>query len=163
MAKSTPELIIDQIEAILEAATWVNITTPDIFKGLTIWDPATQPLPLITIIPRPEKADTDKYGGVSCTKNIEITALIPMDTAEAPIYPADTAMVGEAVAMEIRALIFGSRVNGKWAGFPDELTNIRYVEGGVFAYPDELNPQLMSAGITIEVKYDVELYPDEDE
>ena len=154
MEKSIPEKICDHLQTILQAVEWESLTEPDIYQGLAIWDPETQGLPLITILPEIEKATEDRYGNVKCEMMIDIKALIPCDIGA-------TAIHGLMVAHEIRLNVFESKKNN-WESFPEELINLRYVEGGVTKYPDEMNPQLLQAGITISVLYEVDLYPPRD-
>lgn len=151
MAKSPQERICDHIKSILENSDWQNLDSPEVFLGLTLWDPENQKLPLITIIPRIEKATGQRYGNIECELPIEITVLIPMANGQ------DT-MIGLAVANEITACVFRARENN-WAGYPDHLIDIIYVDGGIISYPDEINPQLLTAGITINAVYEKKPYP----
>jgi hypothetical protein len=153
--KSTIELICDQLEGLFEARTWKNLNSPTIYQGLTLWNPETNTLPLITIIPRQAKMDTNKYGEVDALQGIEITALIPLPVG-------DSALIGEAVTRELIETIFLSRIDGKWTTFPDQLSGIKLLDAGIVQYPSEINPQMVQAGITVEVSYQIELYPSKD-
>lgn len=143
--------ICEHLWSILEHASWESLVEPTIFLGLTLWDPDKQSLPLITILPRIEKAKGNRYGKIECDFPIEITALIPMAYG-------DDAMIGVIVAEEIARHIFGARKED-WESFPDSMIDIIYVDGGIINYPDELNPQMLTAGITINVLYEKHPFP----
>jgi hypothetical protein len=147
--KLPQERICLHLKTILETAVWINVSAPPVFLGMTLWDPSVQSLPLITIVPRMEKATDPRYGRFQCELPVEITALLPMENGENP-------MKGVVIADEIADHIFAAR-QSNWEGFPEELIDINYLEGGIVSYPDELNPQLLTAGITIQVKYEKEI------
>jgi hypothetical protein len=153
--KSTIELICDQLEGLYEARTWKNLDSPEIYQGLSLWDPETHNLPLITILPRQARIEANGYAEVDAVQNIEITALIPLPIGE-------SAMIGEAVTKELIETIFLARINGKWATFPEQMSGIKLIDAGIAQYPSEINPQMIQAGITIEVDYLIELYPAND-
>lgn len=148
--KSTIELICDQLEELFESHQWLSLTEPAIHQGLTLWNPDTNTLPLITIIPRLGKNEADRYGSITCAQPVEITALIPLAVGA-------SAMIGQAVVAEMIKVIFRNRQHG-WHGFPDELSGIKLLEHGIVQYPDEINPQMVSVGITLEITYEMELY-----
>ena len=148
--KSTIELICDQIQTLFEGQDWLSLNDPSIFQGLSLWDPATQTLPLITILPRLAKVETDRYGEIECSQPIEITALIPLSAGQ-------SASIANAVVAEMIKAVFLPRQHN-WHGFPDEMSGIKLLEAGIVQYPDELNPQMVSAGITLETQYEMELY-----
>lgn len=150
--KSTIELICDQLEELFESHQWLSLTEPEIYQGLTLWNPETQTLPLITIIPRLGKNNNDLYGNILCMQGVEITALMPLAVGA-------SAMIGQAVVAEMIQVVFRNRQHG-WHGFPDELSGIKLLEHGIVQYPDEINPQMVSAGITLEITYEMELFHD---
>ena len=150
--KSTIELICDQIQGLFEARTWQTLNTPSIFQGLSLYAPDVQSLPLITILPRLAKVESFEYGEIICSQAIEITALIPHDSGESE-------SIGNAVAAEMIEAIYLTRINGKWSTFPGAVIDLKLLEFGINQYPDQMNPQLMQAGITIDVLYELELYP----
>lgn len=147
---SIAEKIVDHIADILEERTWTTMTAPTIHKALTLWDPSTQTIPLITVLPRIESASEDRYGQIECELPVEITAIVPVPEGE-------SAMIGLQVAKEIQYNLFRVNTEGDaLEGYPEEATGMRYVDGGIISYPDELNPQMLTAGITVMVKYETD-------
>jgi hypothetical protein len=148
--KSTIELICDQIQGLFEAHAWQSLNSPEIYQGLSIWDPDNQNLPLITILPRMARVETNRYGECDCSQSVEITALIPLAVGA-------SAMIGQAVVAEIIKAVFAPRQHD-WFGFPDEMHGIKLTEAGIIQYPSEMNPQMVSAGVTLEINYEMELH-----
>ena len=151
MIDTDQTIICDHLEEILTNAVWQTIKEPSIFTGLSLWDPENQPLPVITILPRIEKALGKRYGKVQVELPVEITALVPLDKGQ-------SAMIGVVVAEEIAMHIFRAKEHN-WGEFPESLDDIDYSDGGIIDYPDELNPQMVSCGITINVKYTKTPFP----
>jgi hypothetical protein len=145
-------LICEHLKTILEAAAWRSLDEPTVFTAMTLWDPETQALPLITILPRIEKSAGKRYGKTQVDMPVEITALVPLAVG-------DSAIMGLAVADEIAAHIFRAFKND-WESFPDSFEDIDYVDGGIISYPDELNPQMLTAGVTLSIKYTKTPFPD---
>lgn len=146
------ELIIREIKELFEAYTFENVTSPTIYRGRRVFDPDTEPPPLITILPRVEESQRTQFGMDEKTMAVEIVCLEPLGTRNA-------SELAEAILGELQLCMFGKQdtENGaavKKGGLTrDYADDCYYRTGGVEVYPDELGQHILHTGITVFIQY----------
>lgn len=150
------ELIIRELKELFEAYTFESIASPTIYRGRQIFDPDSEPPPLITILPRVEES-TREYGMAENAMPIDIICLARMGTQN----PSE---LGEAILGELLLCVFGKNepdADGdpvKVGGMTDTyVDDVSYRSGGIDAYPDEAGQSILHVGITVIIKYTTNL------
>jgi hypothetical protein len=152
-AEPIRELIVRELVELFEAYTFESMTTPAVYRGRQIFDPETEPPPLVTILPRVEDSQRSEYGLSEQAMRVDVIALARM----AGENPSE---LGEQILAELVLCVFG-KAGTDADGDPEKLggmsdtyaDDVFYLSGGIDAYPDELGQQILHVGITVKIKY----------
>lgn len=152
MAYTVRDQIIRELKALYEAYPFEAIGLPAVHRGRLIFDPETDPPPIVTILSRAEDSERTEYMADRRTMRVDVICLEKMGTQN----PSE---LGEAILGELIACAFGvasedagvwTREGGMTRTYADDVI---YKSGGIDAYPDELGQQILHVGITLSVVY----------
>ena len=149
MSDTIRESIIQELVDLIEAYTFTAVSSPGVYRGRQVFDPDTEPPPIITVLPRSEENQNTDYGMHDLTMPVDIICLERM-------VDQNPSELGEAILGELIRCVFGyeaagpTKVGGMSATYADEVV---YRSGGIDAYPDELGQQILHVGITIDIRY----------
>lgn len=152
MSDTIREKIIKELVDLVENFSFESIVSPDVYRGRLIFDPDSEPPPLVIVLPRPEDVSSEDYGMTTCVMPVDVICLARMGDSN----PSE---LGEKILGELIAVCFGKqtsvdgqavRLGGMSETYADE---IHYRSGGIDAYPDQLDQQILHVGITISIKY----------
>ncbi len=149
MSATIRESIIAELTDLLEDCAWTSVTAPSVHRGRQVFDPDTEPPPIITVLPRSEENQNTDYGMHDLTMRVDIICLERMSGQN----PSE---LGEAILGEMIRSVFGYEAAGptRVGGMTDtHADQIIYRSGGIDAYPDELGQQILHVGISIDIRY----------
>ena len=138
MTDTIREKVILGIIANLEAGTYVELHGAQVFRGRQLFDPDTEDLPLIAVLPRMEDAERTQYGATRCRMPVDVSCLVRIGAANVSIL-AEAAL--------------GELIKAALASLPADADDMIYTGGGVEQYPDLLGQVVLMVGITIRVEY----------
>jgi hypothetical protein len=153
MSYTIRDSAIRELVALLKAYAWTAVTSPDVYRGRQVFDPDTEPPPLITVLPRIEESFRNDYGMFENSMPVDLICL-------AAIGVQNPSELGEAILGEMILAVYGKE--GTDAGGDPEksggMTNtyvddVLYRSGGIDAYPDDIGQQILHVGITVVFKY----------
>lgn len=152
-AEPIRELIVRELVELFEAFTFESMDEPAVYRGRQIFDPESEPPPLVTILPRVEDSQRGEYGASEQAMRVDVIALVRM----AGENPSE---LGERILSELILAAFG-KAGEDADGAPEKIggmsdtyaDDVFYLSGGIDAYPDELGQQILHVGITIKIKY----------
>jgi hypothetical protein len=152
MEDTIREKIIQEIFDLYDEFTFESVTNPTIHRGRQIFDPESEPPPIITILPRIEESVSTPYGMSGQSMPVDIICLERVGTNN----PSELGekILGELIACfaGVPSTSAGSHV--KTGGLStDYADGFVYRSGGIDAYPDELGHAILHIGITVIVKY----------
>lgn len=146
------ELIIAEMAALFNDYTFESMTSPTIYRGRQVFDPDTEPPPLITLLPRVEASERTEYQEDKHDMPVDVICLTRLGTAN----PSE---LGEQVLGELIHCIFGTRsgAGGTWTktgGMTDDYADeVVYRSGGIDQYPDQLGQEILHVGLTVAITY----------
>jgi len=145
MADSTVrEQIIETLRERLATYDW-QVFDPTIWVGRSTFDPESERLPVVTLLPGQEESEPTPYGADHITMPVDVSALVSLeDGQEASTY-------GEPVFGELRKAVFSG--NGIYIAYGEEYFSLSYGGGGIVGYPDELGPAVITVGLNLQVIY----------
>lgn len=152
MTDTIRKKIIDELAGLFSAYTFTSVAGMDVYRGRQVFDPDTEPPPLVTILPRVEQNANTDYGIHDLAMPVDIICLARMGTSN----PNN---LGEAILGELIKCTFGiqTTVGGvitQLGGMTDTYADaVVYKSGGIDAYPDEMGQQIIHVGISIEIRY----------
>jgi hypothetical protein len=147
MSKTVRQQIIEGFAAHFAAYGWQSASFAAVYVGRIVFDPDTDPLPLITILPRPDETASTLYGTDSNTMPMDVTAVLRL---EAPDGVALTATdLGEPVKGELQAAAFAIPT-----ALADLVERIEYRGGGIDDYPDTLGQSTFTVSLSLAVVYE---------
>jgi len=148
MTKTIRHQLIDEMQERLENYSWSDID-PQVFAGRTIFDPTSDPLPVITVVAGLEDSERTRYGSDRRTIPMDISALVSLEDG------ADVTEVAEPIFGELHkavfnggelALTFGEGVDERIDYFP-----IEYRRGGIVDYPGAPGPAIITIVVSVAV------------
>lgn len=147
MSKTIRQQIIEAFAAHLAAASWQSAPFAAVYVGRAVFDPDTDPLPLITILPRPDETEATRYGTDSNTMQLDVSALLRLESPGDGIPTATE--IGEPVKGELQATAFAIP-----SALADMVERIEYRGGGVDDYPDTLGQSTFTVSLSLAVVYE---------
>ena len=146
MSQTIREQIIAALQTRLENYAW-EMWNPEIYVGRSIFDPDTDPLPVLTILPSVEEAARTRYGTDQITMQVDLSGLVSL---------ADGASVTEDCEP-----IFGEMRKAAFSGGEIQIGNdyvaMAYTGGGIMDYPSELGPAIVTIGVTLAITYETNI------
>lgn len=133
------------IKARFVDANFDTFTPAGVFLGRSTFDPDTDPLPLITIVPGVEDSSVTKYGTDERTMPVEVSALISLSDG------ADVTEICEPIYAEIHQAVF---FDGFQIQLGSDYFNIEFRGGGIVEYPTETGPAIVTVGISLDIAYE---------
>ena len=138
MTDTIREGIIQAIVTNLEGGTYTILDDAVVYRGRQLFDPDTEELPLITVLPRLEDAERTQYGTSLCRMPIDISCLVRID--------------GRNVSTLAESAL-GELIKSAMSSLPSDADDVTYTGGGVEQYPDVMGQKVLMVGITIRVEY----------
>lgn len=148
MSKTIRQQIIEAFAAHLAATSWQSAPFAAVYIGRVVFDPDTDPLPLITILPRPDETDATLYGTDSNTMPLDVTAVLRLEAPDGGVASTATE-IGEPVKGELQATAFAIPT-----ALADMVERIEYRGGGVDDYPDTLGQSTFTVSLSLAVVYE---------
>ncbi len=135
--------ILNILQTTLQDYPWHQVTPEAVHIGRTSFDPDTDTLPLITIVPGLETSDVTRYRTNECVMPIGVSALVSTDGG------GGASIIGEAVFGELHKALF-SNLNALM-----DLGSISYTGGGIAEYPDTpAGKAIITIGVNLDVHYE---------
>lgn len=145
MSATIRQQIIQALENRLAAYTWIEID-PEVSTGRVIFDPDTDPLPVITIVAGVETSERTRYGSDKRTMPVDVSALISISDAK------DAFEIGEPALGELHKACF----HGGELPVGDDFVSLAYTGGGIVDYPGELGPAIITIAVTLSVIFETD-------
>lgn len=147
MSTTIRQQIIEGFAAHLSAWSWQSAPFAAVHTGRTVFDPELDPLPLITILPRPDESTATVYGMDSNTMLLDVSALLRLEAPDG--VAANATEVGEPVKGEMQAASFAIPT-----ALADMVERIEYRGGGIDDYPSDLGQTIITVGLSLAVVYE---------
>lgn len=128
-----------------EDATFETFTPSNVFLGRSIFDPDSDPLPLITIVPGVEDSNVTRYRTDQRTMPVEISALVSLNDG------ADVTEICEPIYAEMHKVLF---FNGFQIQLGSDYFSMEFRGGGIIEYPAETGPSVVTVGVSLEITYE---------
>jgi hypothetical protein len=156
MTDTIRESIIKELKDLFEEYTFESITSPAVYRGRAIWNPTTEPPPLISLMPRIEESHLNDYGMSENTMMLDVVCLEYLNGQNA-------SELGEAILGELISCVLGKQDTGsggeivKLGGMTDTYADtVMYRSGGIAFYPEQregVSREILEVGITVSIKY----------
>lgn len=153
MSLTIRDSAIRELVTLLGAFSWTSITDPTVDKGRLIADPDVAPPPRIFVLPGIEQNEAGPYAKHDITMPVEVYVTEAIGTQN----PDE---LGQAVLGELIKCVIGVETTGdggaieKSGGMSTTYADsVRYLDGGVTAYPASLGAHILVIAATFEFKY----------
>lgn len=140
MAVSARMQILEALRDHLDQYPWRTFV-PAVYLGRSIFDPDDDPLPVLTIMPGQETAES-VYQGSLVTLSVDVSILLSLQDGQ------EVLSVCEPVLSEIKTALFAQSITVSTELFP-----LTYIGGGITDYPSELGPFIATIGVQAQVQY----------
>jgi len=145
----TRQTILEKLRDRLESHSWQTFG-PTVFVGRTIFDPDSDPLPVLTIVPGLESSERTRYGADRIDMPCEVSALVSLKDGR------DVTELCEPIFAEIKQALFAPGQIEVESGDDPQYVSITYVGGGIADYPGEIGPAIVT--IVVQVRLHFEQY-----
>lgn len=150
MSKTIRHRIIEALASRLEDYSWDEIE-PEIHVGRTTFDPDYDPLPVVTVVARPDESELTMYRADRRTMTLDVSVLIALDDAK------EAGATGEALYGELHKAVFDGGALSLEFTDPEETEYfpLEFQGGGIADYPDTPSgPAHVTIAVTVSVTFE---------
>ncbi len=141
------QTILEKLRDRLEAHSW-EAFAPTVFVGRTIFDPDSDPLPVLTIVPGLETSEPTRYGADRIDMPCDVSALVSLKDGQ------EVTELCEPIFAEIKSALFGPGQIEIASGEDPQYVSITYAGGGIADYPSEIGPSTVTIVVQARLRFD---------